>query len=355
MQRAHEQAADAAIEAAFKREQALQAGGGEAGAMAALNRLQTAMNEPASQFGWPGSMANFDWAEDPCLWFELPSASQVSVMYDRVQDFYASQQRADEPDGQYPYNVFAADASVCASAHGIRKFGPGGEQDGTWDLCVTPDMVPNRAGGTAGNDACGNGQCVIYAAGVGTDPSFDIQAADELACQVVSLDPTPATVTMMAARRDLPPCLTFKPWGMSNATQVTTMTNSWTRHKTEGGIHMKTMADIMAALHHTAVPVVKLDIEGWEFQVLPQLVHPDLGVEQVLLELHWTVDGDKNTLPRRGARAWLEALLNLYKAGFRVMSKRAGRGLGLQEYMLTRTRRQSVPAQCDESLRRGRR
>lgn len=73
---------------------------------------------------------------------------------------------------------------------------------------------------------------------------------------------------------------------------------------------MLTFPDIMARLGHRRVPLVKLDIEGYEYGTLEEIIQANYGVRQVMVELHPDAE--------IGGKRWLQMFTRLFDAGFQV-------------------------------------
>eukprot|EP00993_Chasmostoma_nieuportense_P001091 NODE_2000_length_1309_cov_23.835871_g1903_i0.p1 GENE.NODE_2000_length_1309_cov_23.835871_g1903_i0~~NODE_2000_length_1309_cov_23.835871_g1903_i0.p1 ORF type:complete len:345 (+),score=93.14 NODE_2000_length_1309_cov_23.835871_g1903_i0:34-1035(+) len=152
-------------------------------------------------------------------------------------------------------------SSVCPRS---RRFGDKG--DGGWVVCMTESIV--------------NRQCVVYSFGVGADYSFEKSISPY--CEVHSFDPTPHIVSMM---HKLHVRWHFHPWGLDSYAHNGTF-QMYTTGDRPVPARFEDIKSIMRLLGHTKVDVVKIDIEGYEVYVWHQLFEPELGIEQLLFELH---------------------------------------------------------------------
>eukprot|EP00756_Hemistasia_phaeocysticola_P061896 Hpha_TRINITY_DN52_c0_g1::TRINITY_DN52_c0_g1_i1::g.110027::m.110027 len=201
----------------------------------------------------------------------------------------------------------------------------------------------------------GEGGCVVYSFGVGEEDSFEQHLAYDTTCEVHAFDPIPAVRQWVQARDAVFPLLEkgrsgdvdrgmmkileaqqgkrpqgswrtplnggyyvnmaaansranqvkFHPWGLAREDKEERVSNSWSRGESQLA-QFKALRGIMEQLGHQRVDVVKLDIEGYEWGVLDQVLDPAVGVRQVLLEMHFG-----------GAGQWVSALRALHLAGFR--------------------------------------
>jgi FkbM family methyltransferase len=132
---------------------------------------------------------------------------------------------------------------------------------------------------------------VVYSFGVGTDMSWDLELIRRFGCRVYAFDPNPVAVAFVGAQT-LPSELRFTPTGIAayDGTQ-----SFWGREgkvststvKKIGGredLPVRTLETLMRERGHERVDVLKLDIEGSEFSVVPRIV--SLPIRQILLEMH---------------------------------------------------------------------
>jgi FkbM family methyltransferase len=123
---------------------------------------------------------------------------------------------------------------------------------------------------------------LCYCVGVGEDASFDLNLVAHFECRVVSIDPTPRAVAYMKAL-NVPETLTFLPVGLAGANREARFYEP--RDPTHASYSManlqqtqafvlapvQTLASLMKDLGHEAIDLLKLDIEGAEYEVLDSL------------------------------------------------------------------------------------
>lgn len=163
-----------------------------------------------------------------------------------------------------------------------------------------------------------------YAFGVGTSAAFELALADRCQIQVDLFDPSPAAVAWVASQA-WPPALVFHPWAVAAADgHLRLAARAGTRgeavmysaadaSRTGPAVDVEalTLGSIRARLGHGAIALVKLDVEGVEFAVLPELLALDPLPRQVLVEFHHRFPG----LGPDRARA---AVAALRAAGYRL-------------------------------------
>lgn len=172
--------------------------------------------------------------------------------------------------------------------------------DGGWDICNDPSYKPVEP-------------CYVYSFGIGDDFSFDDGMIRAYGCEVFSFDPSMKMESKLRASK-----AHFYKQGLADSDR--TLPNGWV---------MSRMDSIRYTLKHTKkkIHTVKLDIEEWEWEVLPDfLAHDSLKtVTQLLIELH-QCDGcskydplqDDKEPPRERYIHMLGLLRQLYELEFRI-------------------------------------
>ncbi len=141
-------------------------------------------------------------------------------------------------------------------------------------------------------------QSIIYSAGIGEDISFDLAVIEATGATVHGFDPTPRSLEWLATQ-SLPSQMQVHAYGLASF-DGTAMFNpprnpnhiSHTlldRPETAADafeVQLKRVRTIAAELGHTKIDVLKLDIEGAEYDVLDDLEQDDLVVDQLLIEFH---------------------------------------------------------------------
>jgi FkbM family methyltransferase len=149
-------------------------------------------------------------------------------------------------------------------------------------------------------------QSVIYSVGVGEDISFDLRLISAVGCDVYAFDPTPIAVEWMR-RQDLPLELKFFEIGLAAqdneiAFQIPPIEgrhsysrDAETNAKERGTVKCKVhkLSSIMSKLRHTAIDLIKMDIEGFEYEVLNNIMEEGIRPRFILVEFHHTHYGIK--------------------------------------------------------------
>jgi FkbM family methyltransferase len=138
---------------------------------------------------------------------------------------------------------------------------------------------------------------ICYTAGVGEDASFDVALA-EMGCEVVAVDPTSRAVEYMKPLLAKHPRLRLVPYAVwTRDSEIDFFPPSDVRHvsysatnrqQTTNPIRVpaRRIGSIAREFGHERVDLIKLDIEGAEYQVVESLELERLGVRVLCVEYH---------------------------------------------------------------------
>jgi FkbM family methyltransferase len=141
---------------------------------------------------------------------------------------------------------------------------------------------------------------IVYSIGIGTDASFDISIINKYRCTVHGFDPTPKSLLWVSSNLNLQNFL-FHPWALAAVSgkielflpkDDRNISGSMVRtdHLCVNGIVVEafSLADIMGMLNHKYIDVLKMDIEGAEYDVIDSIIDGGLlsCIGQLLVEFH---------------------------------------------------------------------
>jgi FkbM family methyltransferase len=164
---------------------------------------------------------------------------------------------------------------------------------------VKKEWVGNQYGGFyVASDFVGP-EAVVYSFGIGKDVSFDLGLIKKFGCQVCGFDPTPASVQWVRLQH-LPVEFHFYEFGLASETGTTLFYLPINAEHVSGSmvdqsnvnanvnveVEMKSLQDVMALLHHDKIDVLKMDIEGAEYDVLNAMLNQKIYPGQLLIEFH---------------------------------------------------------------------
>jgi FkbM family methyltransferase len=162
---------------------------------------------------------------------------------------------------------------------------------------------------------------VVYSFGVGDNVAWDLAMIERFGCEVHAFDPTPGAIGWTAAQA-LPPRFRFAPLGIAAfdgeawfAPPRRARGVDWRPLRGPAGGALRApvqrLATIAWRLGHAHIDVLKLDIEGGEYEVLADVLAGGPPVVQLLVEFHHGQHG----IPFARTAA---AIASLRRAGFRV-------------------------------------
>ena len=165
-------------------------------------------------------------------------------------------------------------------------------------------------------------ESVVYSFGVGQDVSFDLSLIRRFGCRVHAFDPTPRSVTWVH-RQEFPPEFCFHDYGLGHVDGLVAMSPpvdpAHVSYSTVGpgaaadrleSFPVKRLRTIAAELGHERVDLLKMDIEGAEYEALADWAATGLPVGQILVEFHHRRGRDelertRQTLAQLRARDYL--------------------------------------------------
>ncbi len=139
---------------------------------------------------------------------------------------------------------------------------------------------------------------VVYSFGVGDDVSFDLALIERFGVTVHAFDPTPRCMEWLGAQR-LPDRFCFHDYGVAAEDgmlqffpPVNPQHVSYSQQPAAEGAAapvirpVRRLATIMSMLGHAQLQVLKMDVEGFEYPVIDNLLQSGVQPQQLLIEFH---------------------------------------------------------------------
>jgi FkbM family methyltransferase len=185
-----------------------------------------------------------------------------------------------------------------------------GRGDGRWT--IAPAAI--RTGG------------VVYSFGVGKDIGFDLEMIRRFGVDLHAFDPTPISMDWLATQT-LPAAFHFHPVGLgAQDTEVLfelprhhgvsfTCRNGMLREPPKQSCtgQIRRLESLLRERGHDRLTLLKIDIEGSEYDVIDELVSLSDRIDQLLVEFHHRMPGTRDAV-----QLTRDALQRLRSAGFRV-------------------------------------
>jgi FkbM family methyltransferase len=170
---------------------------------------------------------------------------------------------------------------------------------------------------------------IVYSLGVGDDIEFDISLIENYGVRVHAFDPTPSSIDMLDGR-DLPQQFEFHPWAVTAADGSLTFYPRLKKDGTKSDVMFTMIAEdetredaievpayslttISEKLGHQQIDLMKMDIEGAEYEVLDGLLASPIKPTQLLIEFH-------HRFPGIGLKKTADVIERLRRAGYKVFA-----------------------------------
>ncbi len=157
----------------------------------------------------------------------------------------------------------------------------------------------SNRGGFYINPGLLNERSVVYSFGIGKDITFDLACIRKHKCKVFGFDPTPKSINYIKSIKTNR-SFSFYNYGIScvtgnqkfyfplnpRGTSGSLITNESLDENKPINVLMKSFIDITDELGHKYIDVIKMDIEGAEYDVLESILNSDIAAGQILVEFH---------------------------------------------------------------------
>ncbi|MFC2104850.1 FkbM family methyltransferase, partial [Bacteroidota bacterium] len=168
-----------------------------------------------------------------------------------------------------------------------------------------------------------NSDSIIYSFGVGTDISFDLDLIKKYNVDIHAFDPTPKSIEWVK-KQNITQKFIMHEHGLAAFTGSIEFTLPDNPEYISGSIDnmlgsagntisisVKDLKTIMNDLSHSRIDILKMDIEGSEYDVIDDLISNKIIVQQLLIEFH-------HRFPKIGIKKTKEAIKKLNNYGFKI-------------------------------------
>jgi FkbM family methyltransferase len=163
---------------------------------------------------------------------------------------------------------------------------------------------------------------VVYSGGVGGDVSFEHDLVKNYGCQVVLFDPSPTGIKTMALPENKIPQFRFYPVALAahNGTLKFAAPSSgqcWFAQNDGEGLEVActNLESAMKQNGHSHIDLLKLDIEGSEYEVVNDLLKNRLPVREICVEYHHGI------VPGISRTRSIWSILRLKSRGYRLIDQ----------------------------------
>ena len=143
-----------------------------------------------------------------------------------------------------------------------------------------------------------NENSVVYSFGIGTDISFDVSLIERYNLNIYAFDPTPRSLDWLR-KQNLPDKFNYYDFGLASFDGVASffppsnpdnvsfslVRNTFVSTDTIKAKVFK-LKTIMNKLGHNKIDILKMDIEGAEYDVISDIIKSEIEIGQLLVEFH---------------------------------------------------------------------
>ncbi len=170
---------------------------------------------------------------------------------------------------------------------------------------------------------------IVYSLGVGDDIAFDLSIIEGFGAEVHAFDPTPSSIEMLSTA-DLPTRFHFYPWAItaedgalkfyprvkkdgSQSTVMFTMIAEDASSENAIEVPAYCLSSVASRLGHSRIDLLKMDIEGAEYEVLEGMLASPIKPGQLLVEFH-------HRFPAIGLEKTADMISLLRKVGYKIFA-----------------------------------
>ncbi len=145
-------------------------------------------------------------------------------------------------------------------------------------------------------------ESIIYSFGIGTDISFDLSLIEKYNVSIHAFDPTPKSIEWIK-KQNITTKFILHEYGLADFTGNSEFTLPENPEYISGSIKnvldktgnninipVKDLKTIMTDLNHQRIDILKIDIEGAEYDVIDYIVRNKIEIKQLLVEFHHRLD-----------------------------------------------------------------
>jgi len=166
---------------------------------------------------------------------------------------------------------------------------------------------------------------VVYGGGIGSDISFEHELVKKFGCQIVLFDPSPTGRKTMELPENKIPNFHYFPMALADHVGTIKMSppvdeqgDSWFAQS--GGtqsieVPCTDLQSLMARNGHNHIDLLKLDIEGSEYEVIKDILSKKIPIRQICVEYHHGI------VPGVRRSQTISSMLSLIRAGYKLIDQ----------------------------------
>lgn len=172
-----------------------------------------------------------------------------------------------------------------------------------------------------------NASSIIYSGGIGKDITFEHALVKKFGCSIVLIDPSPTGLETMALPENQIPQFKFHPVALAGSCGTLKFAppgcideGSWSMQRKDSAtleVRCVNLSTLLKENQHRQIDLLKIDIEGSEYEVIDDLIKQQIPVKQLLVEFH---HGNIH-LPGIARKDTIRSILKLRAAGYYLIDQ----------------------------------
>ena len=172
-----------------------------------------------------------------------------------------------------------------------------------------------------------NKDSIIYSIGIGEDVSFDLEIIEKYRCKVFAFDPTPKSVNWVN-KNVSNNNFNFSPIGISkekgsrlfylpkNDKYVSGSLEKISTVNEDLAVELEfdTLKNQLIKNNHKKIDLLKMDIEGSEYEVIDSILNEKIEIDQILVEFH-------PHLVQNGRKKTKSSIIKLESFGYKCFAR----------------------------------
>lgn len=139
---------------------------------------------------------------------------------------------------------------------------------------------------------------IVYSGGVGKDISFEIDLVNKFNCRIFLYDPTPIALSTIERRSPLNPRISYFSIGLNGEDGIVRFSEPENLEEGSFSVYRKdkklksyeyecrSISSLMRENNHIEIDLLKIDIEGFEYSVMDDILKNKLIIKQICVEFH---------------------------------------------------------------------